>query len=384
MEIYRQKSRRFIFGAIVISAFIAFGIIAFPYQSREYAIALRVTQTQEAVYATQTREVIVASFTPTPTSTNSPTPTPTSTSTVTPTPSITPSPTATLPPTPLPCLTTAQNNENGNAPVLYAQPSAGRTQNQISLGSGDQIDLYRKLENEPWWLVARNFHSGSEGWLHEDFVQNAGECEDFLGRELPLSAIRGELLENVGTYVEETFSTFQYEWQLVGDGSDLSTQGGVLSLPEGRLYVARLVNQTVPNLFDFRTSFNRDSGGLESYVAIRFLSQEISSAYFEVRFYRDRCAYSYHVIIDDEEVETTNRVYLGNDARCGSEDEVYITLLLEPGDDPNILNLSGTYNDEDLALFPIVDEYNLFQEGNIAFVSENTNTRVNYVLITQP
>ncbi len=393
MEIYRQRTHRFLVKSTVILVIIALGILAYPYQKRELAIVERTiqtqeaivvhaTQTQEAMYATQTREIIIASYTPTPTPTNSPTPTSTSTPTMTPTPSVTPSPTNTPLPTPIPCLTTAQNDGEGNAPTIYDQPSSGRTLNSTTLHSGDEINLYRKLKYEPWWLVSRGSRNMPEGWLHEGFVQNADDCQIDLGGGLPLSTLQ-DSPKSVDIYVEETFSTLDYEWQFV-DGSKPSTRGGTLHIPDGRLYVAQLTNQSIPDTVDLRTSLNRDSGGTDSYVAIRFLSREISNSYFEVRFHRNLCTYSYHLFIEDNEVNSPEPIQLGNEARCDSVNEVFITLLLASGEEANNLSLSGTYNDEVLIPFPILDEYNLFNEINIAFVADNTDTRVDYLLVTQP
>lgn len=369
----------------VLLLFACLGVFGYrPYleMTQRQAIAA-VTATQSA-YATLTMESIIAAYTPTPTTTSTNTPTSSPTATMTATPPASATPTITPSPTPQPCLAAVILN-NEDSPIIYAQPSEGRTIN--SLPATNQVKLYRRIKDEPWWLAARTGIEQPEGWLPERFINNlTTDCQQ-LGT-IDLAVLAGTPSNTVQTLVSDTFSGSEYEWVLAnGDPiTKRTTSFGnrVLYLPQTGLLGAELTSPTIPSGFKLRTSFNRASAGLDSYIGIRYQSTQLSTTnYVEVRFHRNNCAYSYHHIIEGQQQNALEIVPLDSAARCGTNDPVFIFLQLAQGSPSNTVRLSASYNDISLPDFSFLDANNLFSEGRAVLVSNKTEVEIDYVLITQ-
>lgn len=371
------------FVLLLLASLGVFGYRPYLEMTQRKAIAA-VTATQSA-YATLTMENIIASYTPTPTTTPTNTPTSSPTATITATPTASTTPTITPSPTLQPCLAAVVPSDNEDSAIIYAQPSEGKTIN--SLAATNQVKLFRRIKDEPWWLVARSGIEQPEGWLPERFIENiTSDCRQ-LGT-VDLAAMVDAPGNTIEILTSDTFSGNEYEWVL-GNGDPVTKRttslgNRVLYLPQTGLQEARLDNRTIPADFELRTSFNRASAGLDSYVGVRFQSIELESpSYIEVRFHRKDCAYSYHQIVEGQQQNPSEPpIPLDDSVGCGPNDPTFVFLRLVRDAQSEIVHLSASYNDVPLPNFSFSDADDLFSEGAVVLVSNKTEIEIDYVLVT--
>jgi len=260
--------------------------------------------------------------------------------------------------------------------------------NAIPLRNKQGIRLYSKISEEPWWLASRTNKIEPEGWIFEPDINSVIYCADL--PEISMSELPDEYFGEI--ILAESISGVLNRW--INDESDLefpqvydNNLYRMLIIPAHngeteieKVNYAKLNNQTVKFDSNIVVSYRVSFTSFQSYFGFRFISIKDPGDYFDVRFYKDKCQVSYHVFEDNHEIAPTNSFPFQNNL-CYSMNDSLIVLSLFKNNNGNKI-ISGSYQDEKLPIFELVDAESRFDEMEFVIITSQARLEIDYVLLT--